>query len=1304
MSLTGEDEVRVVKRGLTFNKPIISTPQKPIASKDLLIRLQQLSDELSTIDQENPDLKSFNKIKDDLVNPKLLKSSNPGVQAYVCCGIADILRIYAPDAPFTATDLSHIFRAFFNQFKKLGDPNNPYFQQQCYVLKRLAEVRSIILITDIKDSEALIEMVFNVFYDLSNKDFPSRLEPLISDILSEVMAEAEIVPHNVLKMILDRLLTHSSTTASTMAPKSKITNPGFNFSVSICEANIDRMSRQVAQFFSEMLYESAAQIDNANDKINSFKAMESLRKIHKLSIQIWSYVPGLLTSVMGLIHDELNAEDETIRILATETIGQMIGCPISSHNFIITYKDTWQAWLKKASLDVSPAVRCKWIEQLPFIVNNMNNTTSEVSTELCDGLNKCLMDVDEKVRLFSCISIEKIPFEKFTRICDKNIMATLFQLIRERNPDIRNQAIKILSNHCNQYLSAVDRSQVIDFGGKGKEESDDLEKNFFKHIPNQLLSLIYINEKEITSTVDICLFEKLLPFENNTITRTHRLCQFFNDLDEKSKKSFFAINQRQQQYSNVVKIFIELCEQYGKSGSLSDEKENVSNLGKSDSNANSGFNLSQERQLLVAKLEKTIKWFCVSIPDGFNPFSCFERFYKLKNFRFLHLIKLCISPESDFGTVKNSLKEFLTKLTNPRSIRLDDERGNNISTSDMVSCFKLLLYRSSMILYNKSNIIELINYSKDASHEWNHASDELLKNISATIPDVFKNHVDNLIDMVNDEDVNHLSRGNSLKTIYHFVKKYPDLFSQSSAFGNTLEKLCQEGTSYEAKYSMKLIGLSGKKELYCSEIVDKIYPINIANPNLATHLATISQLFLVDPVLIEGQASDMTAQLIKELLLVNEVQGKDEGNETDDSWIDCSQLHNEFTKHSKILQKLSVLDIFANRLRAFSDHEVSPEEVSEVAKPIMKLFSTIIANGGEIVKDVKTPVLHQMHLRLKAGLLLLKLSKEKLFHDYFTPDYINKMIYLVQDQNPNIRKIFLTKLQKYLSKEQIPEKFLTMMFFMCNDPDEEILFTVNTWIRSNHKRLEAKKNIKLERSLIRLIHLISHNESFVGIIESNQLDAYRFALEVFIFFMKNIINSENISLLYYLASRVKQFRDGIIDQSLYETQPFPKEVNNLYCVAELCQLVIKEYSVVKNWPILSWPGKIQLPGDLFSPMMSTGEAQAIISKVYIGDDIQIGIRNFIRLHLTSAKKRGSKRSGTKINGHQSSKKLKIKSSKPKATAKGETKSKQYKGKKISKEPIRHSNRTKRLVNYEDVVSSEPDIDEEDLETTGFESN
>ncbi|EGV66434.1 Sister chromatid cohesion protein pds5 [Yamadazyma tenuis] len=1272
MALSGETPP---KSKLTFSKSIISTPQNPIATKDLVKRLQQLSEELSTIDQENPDLKSFDHIKQDLVNPKLLKSSNSGVQAYVCCALADILRVYAPDAPFTSVEISSIFKAFFNQFKKLSDTHNLYFQQQCYLLKRLAEVRSVVLIADVADSEQLIETAFNVFYDLSNKDFPHRLEPLICDILSEIMAEAEVLPHNVLKLVLDKLLTNNPNTSNITSSK-KISNPGFKFSVSICEANADSMSRQIAQYFSEMLYETSQQMDHfkqdSTSKMINMKAIEALKRIHKLSIHIWCYVPGLLQSVMGLIEEELNADDETVRILATDAIGQMIGSSGSSQNFIINYRETWNLWLKK-TLDVSSSVRCKWVEQVPMIINNASSLTSEVTTELCRGLNKCLLDSDEKVRLASCISIEKVPFESFTRIFNKDTMEILSQLIRERNSDIRKQAIVTLSNRCNQYFGSIVNNQVIDFGGKNKEESE-LEESSFKQIPNQLLSLIYIDDKDINSTLDVCLFEKLFPLSESTTQRVNRICQIFQNLNEKSMQAFEAINKRQQRSAEVMETFVKLCEDYAKIGTFADEKENVSESTKKQSN--------EERSILVNKLEKVAKWFSESISDGLNSFSCLERFFKLKNFRFLYLIRQAVSSNSDFLLVKNSIKELLTKLSNPKSIRVDEEK-NAVSTTDMVSVFKLLLFRSSLIIYNKSNIVELLKFSKDSTHKWNPVSKDLLANVSETVPAVFTSHIIDLVDTIKDSETIPSTRAHNLKTLYHTVKKIPTAFPKDKEFGLLLEKLSIHGSPREAEFAIKLIGFSPKKVLLCAQVSEEILPLDIHSSLLPTHLAFLAGLLLVHAQVVEESISDISATLIKSILLSNGEITEDIVN--DESFISDSILQENPSQYQSLVNKLLVLKIFTNRLKSLTEREVDEQQFVDTSKPIIKLFVMLVINGGEIVKEVPTPMAYRSRLRLEGGLSLLELARHSKFGESFGVDILNKLVLLVQDENRSVRSEFLKALQMYLSKDEINERFLNLVFFMNNEVDDDLSLTAQTWIKSMIKKSQSKKSIKFEKSLAILIHMLSHNPKFAQ--EQDTLKAYTFALEVLMFCLHNLLNSENISLLYYLASRVKQFRDATIEQSLYDIRPYPQKVNNVYCVAELCQLIIKEFSEHKNWPTLSWPGKLQLPKEFFTSLLSTSEAHAIITKVYISEELQIQLRGLIKQRLSSGNKKRPGKSNPLI------KRIKTNNSKVRVVPKPKVPKalKSTKGGIEGNEPTRKSSRSRKEVNY-GGLDSDSDLD------------
>ena len=91
--------------GLQFKEPLTWRAGKPIAIGDLLRRLQALSKEMRLMDQEENDRKSFTHVAKELASPNLLAHKDKGVRAWTACCLVDILRLCAPDAPYTGPQL-----------------------------------------------------------------------------------------------------------------------------------------------------------------------------------------------------------------------------------------------------------------------------------------------------------------------------------------------------------------------------------------------------------------------------------------------------------------------------------------------------------------------------------------------------------------------------------------------------------------------------------------------------------------------------------------------------------------------------------------------------------------------------------------------------------------------------------------------------------------------------------------------------------------------------------------------------------------------------------------------------------------------------------------------------------------------------------------------------------------------------------------------------------------------------------------------------------------------------------------------
>ena len=1275
----------------SFCLPILSTIKRTLSNKEQLNRLVELHEKISILEDDQVDLETLRPISKDLINKKLLNHASIGVQAFVCCCISDILRLFAPNAPYTDEELSDIFKAFLKQFQRISSSNvasaksdrPQFYPQYVYLLKRIAETKTFVLMLDLPDSQFLVEEFFDTFYGIATREsFPKELETIVSDVLTEITTEAEMIPHRIVKLILSKFNAHESGKSILM---DNIATPEFAISLAICEANVDRMSRSVAQYFSEILYKNSNMLEQADEqqhnpqtdkKMNGklrLQAIEVLQSIHYLSVQIWSFVPSIMSSVMALLEDELNASEDKIRALATSTIGQMLGTkslnavvPLLKVNPFTVHKSTWQTWLKK-SLDISSIVRSLWVTLLPNIVQNNQYLTTEINKLILAELKKCLMDSDHRVREAACRTFTLIPFEVLvTKYLDNEILSIIIKLMREKHRPIRNTAMEVTSSLYADYVDRKIESRV--------SFDENIEKAI-KEIPKHVISLIYINDKDVNAMVDTFLFDKLAPFnETNAVTRVQKLLYFYKELDTKSKEAFLAINSRQRKLQLAISSLMEVAEAYFRANTML-EKENKPS--------------SEEFKKNSTKLQTILTWITQSFPEDYNTYACLERLVKLNRARFLHLIKTCISSEADLKTINSAMNELLTKLSETKNIKSGNQTG--VTPAEMRQNVKLLLLRGSPLIYNKSNIEQLIAMSKSATHEHFGPATEILQQISNTSPEVFKNHIRSLTDLCM-ETTREKSR--ILRATYHFVKIYPDAFPPGRSFTELLKKIAISGTPQEAKYALKLIGKCEQKEVLCASIVDKIYPLNIESEYFATHLSSIAEIFLIDKYAIMDKEEELTPYVLKHVLLEN-------------STLDVDATF-----------KTYAIRLFINILKSAAS---DTNHAKEKAAPVLKLLISIIGNMGEIVNKSNpswpTPETYKQQLRLNAGKYLLKLAKIPIYNDVILSPTMRKLCFLVNDNELEVRKSFFNDLKTKLAQEAISDKYLSLVFFSALEVDPTLKKEATMWINSMFKRCEIKKSLIFEKSLVRLVHSIAHHETFVSLLtnkstdELNEeryvtdqklLDACVFASVYLTYYVQLIAKQENISLLYYLASRIKQHRDASIASSEYTKKKPLDEINQIYQIAELAQLILKTYSDIKNWPIHTWSDKIKLPQELFAPMGTPQEAQLVVSRIFIEENVQIPLVTNLRKQFTDGKKRldseamGRSSEAPNVKKARTAKsKPRLKSSRTKTTPKANNRKKAE-----TALPTRRRRSTRivsKNVRYKDQLSSSEEEEEEEEE-------
>jgi len=91
--------------GLKFNEPLSWRAGKAIPIGELHKRLDALSNELQDMDQEETDKNSLTGVAKELAAHNLLSHKDKGVRAFTACCLVDVLKLCAPDAPFTGSQL-----------------------------------------------------------------------------------------------------------------------------------------------------------------------------------------------------------------------------------------------------------------------------------------------------------------------------------------------------------------------------------------------------------------------------------------------------------------------------------------------------------------------------------------------------------------------------------------------------------------------------------------------------------------------------------------------------------------------------------------------------------------------------------------------------------------------------------------------------------------------------------------------------------------------------------------------------------------------------------------------------------------------------------------------------------------------------------------------------------------------------------------------------------------------------------------------------------------------------------------------
>ncbi|GAM87345.1 hypothetical protein ANO11243_053680 [Dothideomycetidae sp. 11243] len=1222
-----------VQRSLNFKQQLTGRPGRPVAVAELLKRLKTLHAELTTIEQDDCPRDDITKVARDLVNPSILTHSDKGVRAWTACCLVEVFRTMAPDAPFTPSQLKEIFDMIINKvIPALADPGDAYNDQHVRVLASLDDVKSIVLVTDLPSADHfMMRLFFNSFELLADnpkndgdETVGKNVEYHLTRLLVTLVDESESLPADVTELILAQFL-RTDPSMAILHNKGNRSNgingdakniglpPAYNLAKNICNSCTERMARAISQYFSTVIVDAsestAAQKtakasskkrrrgedgDSEDERMAegpSAQDMKELSKAHKLLRELWRSAPLSIQNVIPQLDAELSAENVDIRLMAVETVGDLISGIASPRDFASVYPTAYSNFMDRKR-DKSPQVRAAFVTALGRILTTSAGGIGldhDEESSILPNFSDLLQDTDDKVRLAAVHMIGQCSFGEIKQRIGidggvnepESVLCHAIDRIRDRKAIVRIAAIEVFASIWGVASGAIG-------------EGDERVRTLLGPVPTKIFDAMFLGDVETNRTVFSRVKDSQATQNNGTsaidvdAVRAQRILLLVRDLEAKAKSAFFALQNRQTKTVLLLEGFIKQCEEYN-GGVASKEKDGL--------------------------LGKFIQSFAAATPDPMTASEHLWKFAKKHDRRIYHLIRFTMSPESDYKKVVNAIREIRKRIA---------EAPANLAA--ILPTIMPIVHQCAVLIYNRSHVSTIVKYARTDEDGLGSTAHEVLRQIAENHPEVFKAHVRTMCKVLVEQkpaagSVCEHGTVQTLKACASFALKFPTEMPQDRDLLKAMVDYTLHGDpSKSAKYAVSVVVASeDMKDMYVKQIVTKCTKnFQLDGEGALARLAALSQLMLLAAPDIEDQHDSITTIAIRDVLMSGKLQPpEDDGDWTEDIDDDTAS-------------KTWALKILANRLRGYADKlngSADDSSILEMAKPVYALLQKILIQEGRISEQRPVPNCQRSRIRLTAGILLLKLSSASKYFDHLlqAKDF-NKLALLTQDEVPEVRAGFLAALKKYLGKDYLPQRFYAMTFLLAFEPSAAIKEETAKWLRS--KAASAKNNENaLELSFARYLSVLAHHPDFT--MDPKHVNDFA---DHILFYLTSVATEKNLPLIFMIAQRVKSVQDGI-DPSVNE---------NLYCLSDLGQAIIREFADLHGWQLTALSSKTHMPKGIFAPLRNHAEAQQIADKQYVPEEVLEKLDDRVRASLKSKKRRpdgsaAAVRKRTKTNGDVTSK-------------------------------------------------------------------
>lgn len=514
---------RVVQRLAAIGKQLAHPPH----TKDAILKqLKQAAEMLSEMKQSHDVKASIEPLTRALAIPMLIKHKDKDVRLFTITCTMEILRIVAPDAPYSDKELQEIFREVVSAFEGLDETSSSSFARRTTILEIMANLRICVVMLDVGCDDLILEM-FRIFFSVVSDRHPPSVLTAMQTIMAAVLEEIEKISLPLLDTILNNLLKH----------KTGVSSAAHKLAVGVVQQCAGKLEPYVQRLLTSVMLEGrAAEINLHAD-------------YHDIIHEIYQCAPQMLLAVIPNLTQELVNDQVNVRLKAVKLLGRLFALP--GQHVAKEYRQLFLEFLKRFT-DKSAEVRLAMIDCAKDCLK-VNPSGCETS-EILAGLDDRILDSEEAIRLRTVVVICDVAKHNFKWI-PVSLLKHVAERLRDKKVLVRKEAFQRLADVYRAYTTkCYDGFVSID--------------NQLEWIPGKLLRCCYDKDvKEFRpAALEILLTEKLFLRQVSVFERIKHWIVMYSVFEDIDKKALAKVISQKKRLQEDVSKFLSLREKEKGSG------------------------------------------------------------------------------------------------------------------------------------------------------------------------------------------------------------------------------------------------------------------------------------------------------------------------------------------------------------------------------------------------------------------------------------------------------------------------------------------------------------------------------------------------------------------------------------------------------------------------------------------------------------------------------------------------------------------------------------------------------------------